>query len=269
MKIRAFITHKPGEKYSDCQDRFCINQNNNTIAVSDGMTQSIFSEYWAEILSAQYAENAVCADNDRVKLCDIWRQKVDRYIEEQNKKGHNPWRLINNIENGIGAGATLCGVKFLDADCWEGDVLGDTCIIEVDLKTNTAKILSSQERGFDSYPDYYDSIKEKCGRGTIRQFKGNIDETHLLLIVSDPFSAFFDKYKDNCGEFVNQVLELKTHEDYCSLVDAWRAKGMHEDDSTLCIIEFDGEIVFNVVCKDDIDELIKKEELDIQAEQNL
>ena len=42
MKIRAFITHKLREHYSECQDRFCINSDNHAIAVSDGMSQSVF-----------------------------------------------------------------------------------------------------------------------------------------------------------------------------------------------------------------------------------
>lgn len=47
MKIRAFITHKLSEHYSECQDRFCINRDNHAIAVSDGMSQSVFPDYWA------------------------------------------------------------------------------------------------------------------------------------------------------------------------------------------------------------------------------
>lgn len=56
MKIRAFITHKLREHYSECQDRFCINSDNHAIAVSDGMSQSVFPDYWAEILSSFYAK---------------------------------------------------------------------------------------------------------------------------------------------------------------------------------------------------------------------
>lgn len=65
MKIRAFITHKLKENYSECQDRFCINSDSHTIAVSDGMSQSVFPDYWAEILSSFYATNGHCTDEDR------------------------------------------------------------------------------------------------------------------------------------------------------------------------------------------------------------
>ena len=50
MDIRAFITHKKAETFSDCQDRFSINSDTKSVAVSDGMSQSFFQKIWAEIL---------------------------------------------------------------------------------------------------------------------------------------------------------------------------------------------------------------------------
>lgn len=259
MKVRAFITHKLSEHYADCQDRFCINTDNRTIAVSDGMSQSIFPEYWAELLSEQFALHGHCTEEDRKELCSKWLDKVNSYLEEQVNIGKNPWRLKNNIASRIGAGATICGVRFDNATNWTGDVLGDSCIIEVNTKDWSAKILSSEDKAFDSHPDYYDSFPEKHGVGTIKGFKGAIGPTSILLLVSDPFSEYFYKYRDNCKELIEQVLALKKHEDFCSLVDNWRDGGMHNDDSTLCIIEFDNDINLNVVYKDEILKLIETE----------
>lgn len=54
-------------------------------------------------------------------------------------------------------------------------------------------------------------------------------------------------------------MKLKGHEDFCSLVDDWRQSGLHNDDSTLCIIEPDGSMDFNIEQEDDISSLIKAE----------
>ena len=89
MKIRAYITHKPSEHYADCQDRFCVNRDNKTIAVSDGMSQSIFPEYWAEILSAHYAKTGHCSEEDRISLCADWMKRVEEYLNEQETQGKN------------------------------------------------------------------------------------------------------------------------------------------------------------------------------------
>ena len=174
MKIRAFITHKLRKHYSECQDRFCINSDNHAIAVSDGMSQSVFPDYWAEILSSFYAKNGHCTNEDRKELCNDWLKKVVDFISEEIHNGKNPWRLQNCIDAQNGAGATLCGIQFIDAEKWIGHVLGDTCIIEVDITgKEPIKILTSEKKAFDSYPDYYESFPNKEGRGQIEEFKGN------------------------------------------------------------------------------------------------
>lgn len=260
MKIRAFITHKLSEHYSECQDRFCINRDNHTIAVSDGMSQSVFPDYWAEILSSFYANNGHCTNEDRKELCHEWLKKVEDFISSEIQNGKNPWRLQNCIESQNGAGATLCGIKFTDAENWVGHVLGDTCIIDVDITgKDTIKIHTSEDKAFDSYPDYYESFPNKEGRGQIKEFTGKLLEGHCLLLVSDPFSEFLYTDKENRNLWLKKILELKGHKDFCSLVDDWRQSGLHNDDSTLCIIEPDGSMDFNIEQEDDISSLIKAE----------
>lgn len=260
MKIRTFITHKLSEHYSECQDRFCINRDNHAIAVSDGMSQSVFPDYWAEILSSFYANNGHCTNEDRKELCREWLKKVVDFISSEIQNGKNPWRLQNCIESQNGAGATLCGIKFTDAENWVGHVLGDTCIIDVDITgKDTIKIHTSEDKAFDSYPDYYESFPKKEGRGQIKEFTGKLLEGHCLLLVSDPFSEFLYNNTENCNLWLKKILELKGHEDFCSLVDDWRQSGLHNDDSTLCIIEPDGSMNFNIEHEDDISALIENE----------
>lgn len=260
MKIRAFITHKLSEHYSECQDRFCINSDSHAIAVSDGMSQSVFPDYWAEILSSFYAKNGHCTNEDRKELCNVWLKKVVDFIREEIHKGKNPWRLQNCIDAQNGAGATLCGIQFLDEENWIGHVLGDSCIIGVDITgKEPIKIYTSENKAFDSYPDYYESFPNKEGRGQIKEFTGKLSEGQCLLLVSDPFSEFLYNNKDHCNQWLTKILELKGHDDYCSLVDAWRQEGLHNDDSTLCIIEPDGSMDFNIEQEDDIISLIEKE----------
>lgn len=260
MKIRAFITHKLREHYSECQDRFCINSDSRAIAISDGMSQSVFPDYWAEILSSFYAKNGHCTNEDRKELCGVWLKKVVDFISAEIYNGKNPWRLKNCIDAQNGAGATLCGIRFIDAENWVGHVLGDTCIIDVDIIGKAPiKIYTSEDKAFDSYPDYYESFPNKVGRGQIKEFTGKLSEGHCLLLVSDPFSEFLSNHKEHCSQWLRRILELKGHEDYCSLVDDWRHEGLHNDDSTLCIIEPDGSMAFNIEQEDDITSLIEKE----------
>lgn len=260
MKIRAFITHKKCETYSDCQDRFCIDTNMKTVCVSDGMSQSIFPDYWAQILSDFYAKKARCNADDLPELCDLWRNRVNEYIQDARAKGTLHYLTEQSLAQGRSAGATICGIQFDDATIWHGHVLGDSCIVEVSTDGKELKIHASEDKPFDCYPDYYDSYKGRTGKGEIKDINGEIGPDKMLLLVSDPFSEFIYKHHDDFSKHLNEILSLQDHSQYCELVDRWRQLGMHNDDSTLCIVEFDNAANVTVSYEDKIDQFIEEEE---------
>lgn len=272
MKIRAFISQKAAERISDCQDRFAINAESKIVAVSDGVSQSIFPDYWAQILVNHYTAKGSLTEGERVLLCSEWRNWVLKYIEEEKSKGNNPWRTESNLYEGITAGATLCGVKFTGSDNWTCEVLGDSCLIVVHNNGTKIEILSSQEKEFDTYPDYLDSGAKKRGRGEFKTYDGEISEDKKLILVSDPFSDFFYENRENPAEYIKSLLNVNSHDEFIKLVRDWRALGMHNDDSTVVIVEWDGSSEFNVVKEDNIDELImldSKKEAEASVEPKL
>ena len=133
MKIRAFITHKLAEKYEDCQDSYSI--SNNAIAVSDGMSQSIFPNWWAESLTKAFVKDNWIPDTNNLEDIRLeWINKVNHFIDTETSKGKNLWRLKNSIAEKKGAGATICGIRFNNETDWAGYVLGDTCVIEINVE---------------------------------------------------------------------------------------------------------------------------------------
>lgn len=273
MKIRAFITHKKVEQFQDCQDRFCVNSDTKSVAVSDGMSQSIFQKIWAEILVDAYTNNSGmdkwCPSQEsnqetiKTKLTPAWKERVHNRILEMQKEGQNTLRAENSLAVGLSAGATLAGVRF-DNNKWIGEVMGDSCIIEIS-GTNIAHIYTSQEvEAFDNHPDYFDSNPTRQGKGTPKQFDGELQQGMALLIVSDPFSDFlFEKQKTGKeSEYVKELLAIDSHETFENTVTKWRADyGMHNDDSTLLIIEPDNSTEWTIL-SDDINQLI---ETDVKA----
>lgn len=258
MKIRAFITHKMKERIADCQDRFAINKETKIVAVSDGVSQSIFSAYWAQLLVDHYCQFGQLTNDERVSLCDQWVKHVRNYIEEEKAKGNNPWRTESNLDEGLSAGATLCGVRFEGNQMWSCDVIGDSCLIKVG-DNNEIEILSSEDKKFDNEPDYFDSHPQKKGRGDFKTYWGVLSESAKLILVSDPFSDFFFKNKADAPKYIEQMLMLNSHEEYSSLVDEWRRLGMKNDDSTIVIVEWDGSSDFNILVSDNMQEMLAKE----------
>ena len=266
MKIRAFITHKAKERITDCQDRFTINKETKIVAVSDGVSQSIFSAYWAQLLVDHYCQYGQLTNDERVALCDQWVKHVRKYIEEEKAKGNNPWRAESNLDEGLSAGATLCGVRFEGIDLWSCDVIGDSCLIQVDAN-NEIEILSSEDKKFDNAPDYLDSHPHKNGRGDFRTYSGSLSESTKLILVSDPFSDFFLKHKAGASKYIEQMLKLSSHDEFTTLVDEWRRLGMKGDDSTIVIVEWDGLSDFNILVSDNMEEMLAKE-YELQKEEN-
>lgn len=272
MLISAFITHKKAEHYSDCQDRFSINPDTKSIALSDGMSQSIFQKYWAEILVESFTKNQDWEPNrESVKeLSSIWKTKVDEYIENQKREGKATWRVERSLMDGHSAGATFLGIRFTGLN-WEGSVLGDSCLVLVN-DNQIKEIYSSEDvEVFDNYPDFFDSNPQKEGKGTPKQISGSLKRGDSLLLVSDPFSDFLLKNKGTAEEaiLVDRLLGVNSPTEFEEVVEQWRNKGMHNDDSTLVIIKSDGTEDFTILHEDNIQTLIEEEAAKInQSKEN-
>lgn len=266
MNIRAFITHKKAETFSDCQDRFSINSDTKSVAVSDGMSQSFFQKIWAENLVDAFVNNPrwnLYGEQCKEILKELqgkWLEKVLDRIEEQKHDGTKENIIYRNekfVAQGKSAGATLVGVRFVGAN-WHCQVLGDSCLIEI-KDEEIVQVCTSQEGDeFDNFPDHFDSNPKQSGKGKAKEFKGTLETDSVLLLVSDPFSDFLNEQrkKGSVKELVDALLNIGTHEEFEKLVSDWRTiKGMHNDDSTLVVIRNDGNVDFNVAYEDSLKKL--------------
>ena len=266
MIIRAFITHKLAENYSDCQDRFGVNDDTKSISVSDGMGSTWQQKIWAQLLVDTFTKsNNWMPTHDTIKpLCNTWHQMVESFIQhlkDTNAPDNIIYRNERNLAEGKSAGATIVGIRFTGNN-WQGSVLGDSCLIE--WNGSEARFHTSQDvEAFDSYPDYFDSDELKQGKGIPKDISGTLDKGSYLFLVSDPFSDFlFEHYKQgDISEYMQQLLKLSSHEDFEALVDEWRKAGMHNDDTTLVIVEPDDSDDFSIEQDkiDDINKLIEEE----------
>lgn len=275
MKIKGFITHKLAEEYSDCQDFFAVNVDKKVVAIADGMSQSIFPQWWAEELANAYIKDDWDPMVDRSKLKDLqecWLNRVQNFLKEQQEKGEPTWMLENCLADKRGAGSTFCGVHFNGHE-WNGCVLGDSCLIEVNELNNIVQICRSQEGNFGNHPDYFDSVDQ--GKGTPKAIQGVLKENYKLLLVSDPLAEFlFKKQNEHCeAKYIQKLLQLESHENFCGLVSDWREnERLHNDDTTLVIIEDDTKDLFQIISIDDLKKLntnatlIKVEDITIDEE---
>lgn len=258
MIVKAFIYHKRAEKYSDCQDWFGIDSQTNRIAVSDGMSQSIFPQWWAKILVDTYLKEG-CIPEDITSQQTEWQEMLQVEIEKRDEEAkinpkRDPWRLRNLLAEKSGAGATLCGLT-LGKSRWTCECIGDSCLIAV-YDDYSLKFYTSQVGEFGNHPDYFDSFRSGRGKPIREIVEQNVK---LLLMVSDPFAEFFKIHENDKGfieKRLNEIRMLSDHESYVELVEDWRDKfGMHNDDSTLILIEDCSNKKMSLLYADDIESL--------------
>lgn len=272
MVINAFITHKKAEKYNDCQDRFSINIDTKSIAVSDGMGETWQQKIWAQLLAQAFTDDINWSPTKEsiTGLSKLWKKKVCEFIETLKRENAKPniiYRNERNLAEGKSAGATFVGIR-LNGTSWDGFVLGDSCLITWDGDDATFFTSQSGEE-FNSYPDYFDSDFRKDGKGTPKPIHIDHDNNLTLLLVSDPFSEFLleKKKTGDIKQYILSLIDISNHEDYESLVTQWREEGMHNDDTTAIIIKPSNDISFSTLSIDDIDSLIKIEEAKRKAEE--
>ena len=80
-------------------------------------------------------------------------------------------------------------------------------------------------------------------------------------MVSDPFSEFLLNHnkKGDISNYIHQLLNISSHEGFEKVVGDWRNDGMHNDDTTLVIIEHDGSNDITIQSFDKINDFIEKE----------
>ncbi len=267
MKLRGFITHKAAEYYSDCADYFRICPCTKRVAVSDGVSQSIMPAEWAKILVDSFVEKEWTPGESTASLKNKWFTIASKFALEQRKKGENPWLLENCLVNKDGAAATFCGVTFSDECKWTASILGDSALVEINNENQFVRICSSKEGAFDNRPDFFDSFSED--KGEIRQFDGTLNNGSKILIVSDPFSELFQKVKGTPGEesVINILLSVTDITSFNATVDTLRTDyQMHNDDSTLVIIEPDESDMMTILYERTLEESQQEEELKFETE---
>lgn len=258
MDIKAFIYHKRAEKYGDCQDCFGLDTQNNRIAVSDGMSQSIFPQWWAKILVDAFLETGKIPYDNILPYQIQWQNMVRDEIVKQEADGKNPWLLRDMFAERSGAGATICGFEW-DNKGWTCQCLGDSCLIKIKEDYSVA-IITSQDGQFDNHPDYLDSFTN--GRGTPVTVRGDFN-LKAILLVTDPFAELFQIHQ-NEKEFIKarytELCKIYSQESYIQLIENWRDQfNMHNDDSTFVLLTNLGSPSIDNLLSKSLEELCNEE----------
>lgn len=266
--IKAYITHKKSELYSDCQDSYAISTQNKAIAIADGVSQSLFPKVWADMLTEAYVSDMDFTLNDNEKVQTLRSRWKSYFVEELKRQqaANNPmvWKLENCFVEGKSAGATFAGLRFSENKTISYEILGDSCIVIIKDK-KIQKLISSKEESdeFDNYPDYIDSSPNIGQKGNVKQGSFSFEKGMEILLVTDALSDLLNEIckseeqeQDIIANLTENISDQKDFEEY---IEELRDKGMSNDDTTLVHIRWSDLDRIEVVHQTQLSQYIEKE----------
>lgn len=246
MKVKAFLCQHKNEGIKDCEDRFCINKDTKSIAVADGMSQSFLPAYWADLLCRNFClQKEWKPTHESVqKLEPLWEKLRDKYLENE-EENNNPFAYLirNQIAEKASAACTFVGVRIIKKHKLQYNILGDSSLVIFrNKKLKKEDIISTHTGSFDNFPEFFDSNHLRGGKGDPKEGTIEYKKDDVILLVSDPFSDYFYEKTgkgEDCSELLQEILDVKEHEGYEKMIEEWRKNGMHNDDSTLVVLQPD------------------------------
>ena len=263
MEVRGFILPKEGESFSSCQDRFCVNSDTKSIAISDGTTSGgLYQGLWADLLVNNFTEKD-CWDAETIKSIALeWRQAVKDKIDRR-KKENDPYvdyaEELFYFGGSYGYGyATFCGIRFLEDNKIESYIIGDSCLFVVDKNYAIKNIYpqSIEEEGFGNRPELLISNRDNAFRGEMHKSEISVDKTDKILLATDALAEFIWKNRVETN-IIKSLFKVKNHRQFSQFVNRYRDdKTLHIDDTTLVIVTNMKEPNFSECFIDRVDDFI-------------
>lgn len=243
ITIKGFITSKESELFSDCADRYAFNQEDHKFAISDGVSKSFFSKYWAEILVNKVVTTNITNANYITECQDEWLKKVNEIVNKPTTK----WFTQNAFNNNSPALATFVGLIFFEKEKkWRAIARGDSFLFFIPKERNCFNditILSSKTEPivFDNFPDYFTSIGNKH-KGKIKHKNGDL-KNGTFYLMTDALAEWLINEKDNAIEKIEVWQNQKDFE--CFVDEERKTKRLGNDDSAILIIEIKENYFFS------------------------
>ena len=249
MQINSFITHKRGANVNSIQDSIAMDVEKGRFALSDGVSESVLPEIWADILTHAYISVDDIHQFPPEGLQQLFLLQKDTYVSTLDKEQRYIQKLIEKHWK-IGA-ATFVGIE-LREDVLSWQVIGDSCLfIMADgepLQCISSNKSRTDEDGhliieFDDYPHQIRSNGSLHGEW----IKGNrpFKKGHILL-MSDKMSEWFITQLNKGNSPLDQLNTISNNDDFESFVEEqYRQKALESDDESVVIIAVDSESAIN------------------------
>ena len=234
--IQRFSVQKAGNDISECEDIWNYVKGDRLfpIALSDGATESSFSQEWAKELVTAFINHDQSKSSWLVTAQQNWQQ----WLENQNLS----WFAKRKVEQG--AFATFLGLEILHDLSWKAIALGDSCLFVVrncELRITNYELRKSfplkQSKEFSNRPRLigtYSNTEQIC----FAEINGVAKIGDRFYLATDAIACWvFKQLEANQDPWV-KLDEISSQDMFANWVNELR--DLHEianDDTTLLCLE--------------------------------
>ena len=249
MQINSFITHKRGANVNSIQDSIAMDVEKGRFALSDGVSDSVLPEIWADILTHAYISVDDIRQFPPEGLQELFLSQKDTYVSTLDKEQRYIQKLIE--KHWQTAAATFVGIELCE-DVLSWQVIGVSCLF-IMADGELLQCISSNEPytnddghliiKFDDYPHQIRSDGSLHGEwiNGNRPFKKG-----YILMMSDAMSAWFVRQLNQGNSPLDQLNAITDNNDFESFVEEQCRQGsLESDDESVIIIKVDTELARN------------------------
>ncbi len=239
MNITILQLHKRASyQFKNIQDKFAFNETKKCFALSDGTTQSFYSETWAEIFTKYFVANPTFENQ---KLIADFTSCVEQFKNSNFKFSTNPAKAsLEKTKQQKGGTTTFIGLQFLHDSQFNVISCGDSNLF----------IISKDKVEHFPYSDINNLDSNNFFINTEQLLQNKIDETYFktktfsyqsndtLILATDALSRLLLKQPNVISE-LTAINDFESLHKFC--LTYWEKKEMEEDDISAIIIKVESK----------------------------
>ena len=250
MKIRlvsANKTHKAMEAAVDCVDAFDISEDRRRMAVSDGVTRSLYPGEFANSVVRGFCQVADASDWHKwmSQARERWLEKAEDRVEELKRKQSPAY--VNNqgrLDSRVPGAATFAGVEFdPETNSAKLIIMGDSCVFVYADGKLADSFPCKKSSEFDNQPNAFQSYAPDKNRSEpepeIRDLPAVPDGAKGAhwVFATDALAMWILTQHEKSVNALPRLLAIKDEASFKCFVDNARKadKGALCDDVTLVV----------------------------------
>ena len=246
MSTTVLQLHKrSSHQFKNIQDKYAINSETKTFALSDGTTQSFNSEFWAEIITNEFVKNPTFNANTIIK---VFSNQVEEFNNTKFEFSSNPAKAsLEKAKINKGSTATFFGLQFEIENKVKLISCGDTNLFLLDSNNNFTPFPFSDVDSLDLNNDFINTeqlVQNKIDETYFKTKTFKYKSNDTIIIATDALSRFILRKPAVISEILS-IEDFNQLKNFC--IKYWESKELQEDDISAIIIPVDSNFTIKSI----------------------